>query len=408
MIEDRQIKQLDPSEMPIGFRSAGFASGIKANGDNDMALIFSEVEATAAGAFTTNRVAAVPVWLDKKVLAGGRCRAVIVNSGCANACTGPQGEADAERMARLTAEGLSIDPGVVVVCSTGRIGKLLPMKKIETGIAGLSKIIKSGGNDSASKAIMTTDTHPKEVAVEFEVGGRICRVWGIAKGAGMIYPRMTVDGLPHATMLSFLTTDLGVSADLLRTSLSLSLAQSFNRITVDGDTSTNDSVIMMANGESQAAIESGSNGIEVFQDALNLVTGELARMIARDGEGATRLIKIEVQSASTREDARIAAASVANSLLFKCALYGETPNWGRLMAALGYSGALIEEKKITTSLNGIEIIRKGLLSEVDPAVIAEKLKSKFLTILIDLGLGDGSDFYYTCDISPEYVEINKY
>ena len=407
MIEDRQIKQLDPSEMPIGFRSAGFASGIKANGDNDMALIFSEVEATAAGAFTTNRVAAAPVWLDKKVLAGGRCRAVIVNSGCANACTGPQGEADVERMARLTAEGLSIDPGVVVVCSTGRIGKLLPMKKIETGIAGLSKIIKSGGNDSASKAIMTTDTHPKEVAVEFEVGGRICRVWGIAKGAGMIYPRMTVDGLPHATMLSFLTTDLGVSADLLRTSLSLSLAQSFNRITVDGDTSTNDSVIMMANGESQAVIESGSNDLEVFQDALNLVTGELARMIARDGEGATRLIKIEVQSASTREDARTAAASVANSLLFKCALYGETPNWGRLLAALGYSGVLIEEKKIEVSLNGVAIVENGLLLEVPDEIIKAKLQEKELNFVIELGLGEERDFYYTCDISPEYVEINK-
>jgi len=407
MIEDRQIKQLDPSEMPIGFRSAGFASGIKANGDNDMALIFSEVEATAAGAFTTNRVAAVPVWLDKKVLAGGRCRAVIVNSGCANACTGPQGEADAERMARLTAEGLSIDPGVVVVCSTGRIGKLLPMKKIETGIAGLSKIIKSGGNDSASKAIMTTDTHPKEAAVEFEVGGRICRVWGIAKGAGMIYPRMVVDGLPHATMLSFLTTDLGVSADLLRTSLSLSLAQSFNRITVDGDTSTNDTVIMLANGGSGVRINFAKPEAELFQVALDYITRELALMIVADGEGANKLIKIEVRSASTRNDAKTAAAAVANSLLLKCAIYGETPNWGRLLAALGYSGAEIEESKINVSLDGVEIIRNGLLTEIPKRIIADKMKESRLNIIIDLGLGDEDDLYYTCDISPEYVDINK-
>jgi len=294
-----------------------------------------------------------------------------------------------------------------VVCSTGRIGKLLPMKKIETGIAGLSKIIKSGGNDSASKAIMTTDTHPKEAAVEFEVGGRICRVWGIAKGAGMIYPRMVVDGLPHATMLSFLTTDLGVSADLLRTSLSLSLAQSFNRITVDGDTSTNDTVIMLANGGSGVRINFAKPEAELFQVALDYITRELALMIVADGEGANKLIKIEVRSASTRNDAKTAAAAVANSLLLKCAIYGETPNWGRLLAALGYSGAEIEESKINVSLDGVEIIRNGLLTEIPKRIIADKMKESRLNIIIDLGLGDEDDLYYTCDISPEYVDINK-
>jgi glutamate N-acetyltransferase / amino-acid N-acetyltransferase len=404
---NREIRMLETPEMPAGFRSAGFASGIKANGDKDMAMIFSEVPATVAGAFTTNRVAAAPVWLDKQVLADGSCQSIIVNSGCANACTGSQGEADAEKMARLTASGLMIDPAEVVVCSTGRIGKLLPMKKIEDGIAGLTGIIQAGGNDSAVKAIMTTDTHPKESEVEFEIGGRICRLWGIAKGAGMIYPRMAVDGLPHATMLSFLATDLGVETELLRLSLSRSLSQSFNRITVDGDTSTNDTVVLMANGESKAVIEHGSPGVRVFQDALNFVAGELARMIARDGEGATKLIKIEVRSASTREDARIAAASVANSLLFKCALYGETPNWGRLLAALGYSGAVIEEKKIGVALNGIAVVEGGLLLEVQADIITAKLQQKELNFVIELGLGEESDFYYTCDISPEYVEINK-
>ncbi len=393
--------------MPLGFRAAGIASGIKKDGKPDMALIFSEVEATAAGAFTTNRVAAAPVWLDKKVMAGGSCRAVIVNSGCANACTGVQGEADAERMARLTAEGLEIDPGEVVVCSTGRIGKLLPMEKIAAGITGLTGIIKAGGNDSASDAIMTTDTHPKRLSVEFEIGGVVCRIWGIAKGAGMIYPRMEVAAMPHATMLAFLATDLGVGAELLRGMLSISLSQSFNRITVDGDTSTNDSVILMANGESKAAIEPGSNGMEVFQAALDMVTGELARMIARDGEGATRLIRIEVRSARTGDDARRAAAAVANSLLFKCALYGASPNWGRLLAALGYSGVLIEEKKIEVSLNGIAIVENGLLLQVQADIIGAKLHEKELDFVIELGLGEESDLYYTCDISPEYVEINK-
>ncbi|MEA1928221.1 MAG: bifunctional glutamate N-acetyltransferase/amino-acid acetyltransferase ArgJ, partial [Candidatus Auribacterota bacterium] len=402
-----QARRIETHKMPSGFRAAGIASGIKMNGNPDMALIFSEVETTAAGAFTTNRVAAAPVRLSKKVLASGSCRAVIVNSGCANTCTGVQGEADAERMARLTAKGLAIDPGVVVVCSTGHIGKLLPMKNIEAGIAGLTGIISDGGNDSAGNAIMTTDTHPKQAAVEFEIRGRTCRLWGIAKGAGMIYPRMKVDDLPHATMLVFLATDLDVEASLLRYALDRSLNQSFNRITVDGDTSTNDTVILMANGSSGVKIDADTPAAEWFQEALDYLTRELALMIVADGEGATKLIKIEVRSAATRSDARIAADAVANSLLLKCAIYGETPNWGRLLAALGYSGAEIDERKITVSLDGVEIIRNGLVREIPEQTIAGKMNESRLTFLIDLGLGNEHDFYYTCDISPEYVDINK-
>jgi len=208
-------------------------------------------------------------------------------------------------------------------------------------------------------------------------------------------------------MLSFLTTDLGVSADLLRTSLSLSLAQSFNRITVDGDTSTNDTVIMLANGGSGVRINFATPEAELFQVALDYITRELALMIVADGEGANKLIKIEVRSASTRNDAKTAAAAVANSLLLKCAIYGETPNWGRLLAALGYSGAEIEESKINVSLDGVEIIRNGLLTEIPKRIIADKMKESRLNIIIDLGLGDEDDLYYTCDISPEYVDINK-
>jgi len=403
----KNIRKLKTPELPLGFKAAGIASGIKKTGQPDMAMIFSEADTTAAGAFTTNRVAAAPVWLGKKVMAGGSCRAIIVNSGCANACTGPQGEADAIRMADVTAQALGINPGLVAVCSTGRIGKFLPMEKIDEGIAGLAEIIRSGGNDSAAEAIMTTDTHPKQSAVEFEIDGRVCRIWGITKGAGMIYPRMLVNDIPHATMLAFLATDLGVDAELLRSALSRSLSRSFNRITVDGDTSTNDTVILMANGESKARLKPGTEEVQVFQEALDRVTGELARMIAADGEGATRLIRIEVRAASSREDARRAAAAVANSLLFKCALFGESPNWGRLLAALGYSGVEIDTEKITVSLGGIEIIRNGLLASADTWKVAEKLKSGSLEFLIDLGLGTGRDFYYTCDISPDYVEINK-
>ncbi|MEA1927387.1 MAG: bifunctional ornithine acetyltransferase/N-acetylglutamate synthase, partial [Candidatus Auribacterota bacterium] len=299
MMKSGEIRKLDNPILPAGFRAAGVAAGIKQNGQPDMALIYSDVEATSVGAFTTNRVAAAPVRLSRKILANGRCRAVIVNSGSANAATGEGGRTDAVRMGELTAAGLGIDPDLVAVCSTGKIGKQLPMKEVEAGIVSLAEIINSGGNGSAREAIMTTDTYPKEAVVEFEMEGEICRIWGIAKGAGMIYPRMEVDGLPHATMLSFLATDLGVGADLLRSALSSSLSRSFNRITVDGDTSTNDTVILMANGSSGVKIDADTPAAEWFQEALDYLTRELALMIVADGEGATKLIKIEVRSAAT-------------------------------------------------------------------------------------------------------------
>jgi len=404
---NEMIRRIDPPEMPVGFRSAGVACGIKANGENDLALMYSELEASAAGAFTTSKVNAAPVRLSKKILAGGRCRAIIVNSGCANACTGSEGEADAVEMARLAAESIGIESGLVSVSSTGRIGYRLPMEKIEKGIRFLAESIRAGGNKNAARAIMTTDTHPKEVGIELEVMGKKARFWGIAKGAGMIYPQMRVDGVPHATMLVFLATDLEVKPDFLKSALDLALDQSFNRITVDGDTSTNDTVIMLANGASGVRINFATPEAELFQVALDYITRELALMIVADGEGANKLIKIEVRSASTRNDAKTAAAAVANSLLLKCAIYGETPNWGRLLAALGYSGAEIEESKINVSLDGVEIIRNGLLTEIPKRIIADKMKESRLNIIIDLGLGDEDDLYYTCDISPEYVDINK-
>ena len=396
-----QVRRLNTSEMPAGFKAAGVACGIKGREKNDLALIYSETDTAAAGAFTENRLPAAPVRLSRKVMAGGRCRAVIINSGSANACTGVEGYADAERMAGLTAEALKIDPGLVAVCSTGRIGDPLPMDKIEGGIAALAEIIRTGGNGAAPEAIMTTDTGPKQTAVEFEEEGITARIRGMAKGAGMIYPRMRVEGLSHATMLAFIITDVEAEAETLREALSRSLEQSFNRITVDGDTSTNDTVILMANGRS--GVKAGVR----FREALDCLTRELARMIVADGEGATRFIEIEVRSAQSREDARVAAAAVANSNLLKCAFYGESPNWGRMLAALGYSGAEIEEGKVAVFLDEVEIIRDGLLREVPEDIITGKLKEKFWKFVIDLGLGEGNDFYYTCDLTPEYVEINK-
>ncbi len=394
-------------ELPEGFVAAGTACGVKKSGHPDLALLYSETEAAVAAAFTSNRVAAAPVRLSRQVAGTGRCRAVIANSGCANAATGERGEGDARRMAEATARLLGIDPGLVAVASTGRIGTYLPIDRIEAGIEDLAGLIRSGGNSAAAEAIMTTDTRPKETAREFAVGGRTARIWGIAKGAGMIYPRMRVAGEPHATMFCFLLTDLGAEPGLLRSALSAALERSFNRITVDGDTSTNDTVILLANGASGVRAEPGSEGEAAFRENLSRISRELAWMIVADGEGAGKFVSIEVGGAKTAGDARRAAAAVANSLLFKCALYGGTPNWGRLLAALGYSGAEIAEDRISVSLGDLEVVRAGLILDPAPERAGEELRGKRIDLRVDLGLGEGRDVYYTCDISPEYVEINR-
>ncbi len=398
---------MDTPELPAGFRAAGTACGIKAAGKKDLAMIYSESETAAAGAFTSNRVTAPPVTVSRTVLARGRCRAIVANSGCANAATGKRGLRDAEEMGHLAAEALGVSAAETAVASTGRIGRFLPLDKIEPGIRELGRIIRDGGNAAAAEAIMTTDTFPKEIALELRVEGKAALLWGIAKGAGMIYPRMRVVTPPHATMFSFLATDLAVEAPLLRESLARSLAQSFNRITVDGDTSTNDTVLLLANGRSGVTIAAGTPSAARFQEALDHLTRELAWMIVRDGEGAGKFIGIEVRGALTASDARRAAEAVGNSLLFKCALHGETPNWGRLLAALGYSGAEIDEERMAVSLGEIEIIREGLHLEADPGLVADALKKKELWFLIDLHLGEGRDVCYTCDITPDYVKINK-
>lgn len=401
------MKRLEPPQLPKGFIAAGGAGGVKKDGGRDLALLYSEAEAAIAGAFTTNLVAAAPVLLSREVAASGRCRAVIANSGCANAATGGRGENDARRMADRTAQALGIDPALVAVASTGRIGRYLPIASIERGIDELAGVVRGGGNVFASAAIMTTDTFPKEIAYEFEVAGVPSRIWGIAKGAGMIYPRMRVAGKPHATMFCFLFTDLEAKAGFLREALSTALEGSFNRITVDGDTSTNDTVILLANGRSGVRADPGSAGAEVFCRALDRVTRELAWMIVEDGEGAGKFVSIEVGGAETKEDARLAASAIANSPLFKCALYGEDPNWGRLLAALGYSGASLRAERISVFLGEIEVVRGGLLLDLSPGRAEEELRQKRISLRVDLGLGEGRDVYYTCDLTPRYVEINK-
>lgn len=392
---------------PRGFVAAGVSCGIKSGGKEDLALFYSKREAAAAGAFTTNRVQAAPVKLSREHLTTGRCRAVIVNSGSANACTGERGEEDALTMARLAASGLGIEPESVAVCSTGRIGRRLPMEKIENGIRELTGLVRKGGNDRAPEAILTTDTRPKTLAVEFGLNGVPVRIGGTAKGAGMIYPKLRVAGLEHATMLAFIATDAGVESGLLRKTLSAAIEQSFNRVTVDGDTSTNDTVIVLANGASGMEVGPAGPARELFQAALNYLTRGLARMIAADGEGASKFVQIEVRSAATGAEAALAASAVANSSLFKSALWGETPNWGRIMAALGRSGAEFEESKVTVSLEGMEVVSGGLIASLPEDAVREKLKRKELRFVIELGAGRGSDVFYTCDLTPEYVEINK-
>lgn len=407
IIMKAKLTKLSPAQLPKGFITAGVACGLKNTGAEDLALIYSEDEAVIAGAFTSNRVAAAPVKLSRLVAASGLCRAVIANSGCANAATGERGDRDAGRMADRTAQSLGLDPARVAVASTGRIGRYLPIEKIERGIEKLAAAIRSGGNASAAEAIMTTDTRPKEIALEFEIEGAAVRLWGIAKGAGMIYPKMRVAGPPSATMFCFLLTDLEVEAGFLRGALAAALEQSFNRITVDGDTSTNDTVILLANGRSGVKAEPGTGGAKVFRAALDRATRELAWMIVVDGEGASKFVAVEVAGAANDEDARLAAAAVANSPLFKCALYGETPNWGRLLAALGYSGAAIDEEKISVSLGELEVVRSGLVVDLPPGRAEEGLRTERISLKVDLGLGRGRDVYYTCDLTPGYVEINK-
>ncbi len=393
---------------PQEFLAAGIACGIKTAGVRDLAMIFSLRPAAAAGAFTTNRVQAAPVKLDRERTKKGRLQAVVVNSGVANACTGKRGYADASETSRLAGRGLKIDPSLVAVCSTGRIGLYLPMDRIRRGVDKLAGVVRGGGNPYAARAIMTTDTRPKEAAVEFLAGGRKVRVGGMAKGAGMISPRLEVaPRRPRsigATMLAFITTDASVPASFLRTVLSRAIERSFNRVTVDGDRSTNDTVLLLANGASGAKIPVSGPTADRFAEAVGAVCLRLARMIAADGEGATKAIAIEVKGARNASDAYRAAMAAANSPLFKSTLYGQTTNWGRLMSSIGASGAEVREEKVRGWLGKAKIIDRGLLV---PGAGRAEIRHKELRFTVDLGLGSASETVYTCDLSPEYVEINK-
>ncbi len=385
--------------IPKGFLFSTAEAAINKPGRRDLALIYSQKEATMAGVFTANRVKAAPVRLDMRRIKSGTGQAIIVNSGNANACTGRKGMQDAVETAGLIAGNLSLRPSLVYVCSTGVIGTPMPMKRLKSGISELTEGLGKSSIVDAAGAIVTTDTFPKIVIRRVKVGNKAGVITGICKGAGMICPHM-------ATMLCFLMTDVAISQTALNKALSDSVNQSFNRITVDGDMSTNDTVLIMANGLlGNTEITERSGSYNDFRRALSKVTYELAKLIVQDGEGATKTIEVEVKGAKSSGDAEKAAFSVANSNLVKTAVYGSDANWGRIMAAIGYSGIGINEEKIDIYFGKIRIAHKGLATGKD-AEASKLLGEKNIKIVIDLHLGASSARVLTCDLTEEYIRVN--
>jgi glutamate N-acetyltransferase / amino-acid N-acetyltransferase len=382
-----------------GFRAAGVSAGIKANGNPDLALIVSDSPAQIAAVYTTNKVLAAPVVVSQEHLrrSGGIARAIVVNSGCANSCTGDTGMRDARAMAEETARLIGCPVEQVLVASTGVIGVALPMDKVRTGIPAAFGALGADQGPAAARAIMTTDLAPKEAAARITIGGREASIGGMCKGAGMIEPMM-------ATMLGFVTTDAAVPKALLDRALREAVDQTFNAITVDGDSSTNDCVLLLASGASGATVDETSYG--TFVEGLTTVCKELALAIVRGGEGATKLVKVQVTGAASSSEARRAAKVIANSLLVKTAIHGGDPNWGRLICAAGRAGVTFDASRAGVTMGSIVLFRDGQPHDELAPAAAEYLKGTELTIGVDLGAGDASSTVWTCDLSAEYVRIN--
>ena len=386
-----------------GFRAAGVPAGIKYEGRNDVALIVAEKPCSAAAVFTTNAVAAAPVVYDRAVVKGGRIQAILANSGCANACTGEPGYKDAERSAIETAKVLGIDPSLVLVASTGVIGHRLPLERLIAGMKSAAACLAatSAAGLAANKAVMTTDTKPKQAAVQVKIGGRTVTIGGMCKGSGMIEPDM-------ATMLGFITTDAAITPAMLRRALRSAIAVSFNHVVVDGDESTNDSVFVMASGAAgNKTISSAGEDFEAFTAALTEVGIALARQMAADGEGATKFVTVVVKGARTQRDADKAARAIAKSPLAKTSWFGKDPNWGRVLAAAGYSGAEVDDRKAEVFYGRTWAYRKGKVADnAQLAKLAKELNGPELVVTVDLHLGAFSSSIYTCDFSLDYVHIN--
>ncbi|OGN92649.1 MAG: bifunctional ornithine acetyltransferase/N-acetylglutamate synthase [Chloroflexi bacterium RBG_13_50_10] len=382
---------------PQGFQAGAVEASIKSPDKLDLAILLSEKPCVAAGVFTTTAIKSAPVILSRKHLKNNNAQAVVVNSGCANACTGDPGMADAVEMAKLVSEKLGVSAKDVLVASTGVIGVPLPMEQVRAGIRRI--VLTKDGGHKLARAIMTTDTLAKEMAISVESGLGGFTIGGVAKGAGMIHPNM-------ATLLCFLTTDAAVEASFLQSALQKAVDASFNMVTIDGDTSPSDTVVILANGLARTQTVNKGNG-EVFQKALTEVCLYLAKCVARDGEGATKLIEVVVEGALNEAQARLAARTIASSPLFKAAIHGNDPNWGRVVAALGRSGAKVNEKKLDIYLNDVCVMKQGSPAPFDKQELSKSMAGKEVSVRLCLNLGQAKAVAWGCDLSEEYVTINS-
>ena len=390
-----------------GFQAAGLSAGIKKGNTKDMAMIYSIVPCKAAGTFTTNVVKAAPVKWDKEVVYhSSAAQAVICNSGIANACTGEEGFGYCKKTAEIAAEVLGIPADSVLVASTGVIGKQLPMDKIEAGIRSMATVLSPAGSAGtlAAEAIMTTDTVKKEIAVEVEIGGKKVTLGGMCKGSGMIHPNM-------CTMLGFITTDVEISKELLQEALSESVNDTFNMVSVDGDTSTNDTVLLLANGlAGNPVIREKDGDYEKFAEALNYVNTWLAKQIAADGEGATALFEVKVIGAERKEQAVTLSKSIITSNLTKAAIFGHDANWGRILCAMGYSGAQFDPEKVDlyfeSAAGKLKIIEDGVATDYSEEEATKILSEKAVTAIADIKMGEASATAWGCDLTYDYIKIN--
>ena len=386
---------------PLGFRAAAVLAGIKPD-RLDLALVVADGPCPAAGVFTTNRSQAAPVLISREHLQSGLARAVVVNAGCANAATGERGLADAREMALLSATALGCRAQEVLVASTGVIGVHLPMDKIRAAIPAAAAALSRDAAKDAARAIMTTDTKPKEVTVEFEVAGKPARIGGMAKGAGKIAPNM-------ATLLAFFTTDATVPQAVLRRALLEAVGDGLNRITVDGDTSTNDMAVVLASGAAETAEVAGQGrDYEAFRDALTQASRALAEMIVRDGEGASRIAEIRVEGARSAAEADRVARTIAESPLVKTALHGGDPNWGRILAAAGRSGVEIDPDRVGIWIGEVWVSEKGQARAYNEDLAHAAMMADPVRIRVDLGQGSGFGWMWTCDLTHGYVDINAH
>ena len=393
-----------------GFRAGTAACGIKAftagasaiptNQRDDLCVIHSARPCDTGGVFTTNKVKSASVVIDQLHLQRNRVQALTINSGNANACTGAQGFKDALLMAKLSADRLDLDPDQVLVSSTGVIGRYLPMAAVKSGIAQACETLSVESGEAAARAIMTTDTKPKTAQVELDLGGVPVRIGGMCKGSGMIHPNM-------ATMLAYITTDAAVEAGLMARMVANVANRSFNLVSIDGDSSTNDSFLILANGAAgNEPVRAGTAEADRLEAGLTRIARELSRAIARDGEGATRLITVRVLEAASDADARLAARTVASSSLVKTAVHGGDPNWGRIVCALGYSGAELALDRLHLSVGGLVVFERGSGVDIDLAAVRRAFEQPEIEIVATLGLAEGSAEAWGCDLSEEYVRIN--